>query len=79
LAQIARNAAQLRELYASEARAEDVAALALDGAQVFSVFYERLRDVKESYRRHPRLVADPDVAVEDTVNVSGLTRERENI
>jgi hypothetical protein len=78
LSQIAHNATQLRELYAGESRAVDADALAHDGAQVYSVFYERLRDVKESYRKHPRLVADPDAAIEETVNVTdSIERERQ--
>lgn len=63
LSQIRANSTRLSALYADARRLDDAAALQLDGAQVYGAFYERLRELKEAHRKHPRTVADGDEAV----------------
>jgi splicing factor 3A subunit 3 len=64
------NAKRLMLLYTSDERLADAGSLQLDGAQVFGAFYERLRELKESHRKHPRTVADADAAVLQSVEAA---------
>ena len=58
---IAANSARLKELYADkDALRGELDSLSGDGPNVYSLFYERLREAKENYRKYPRTVPPPD-------------------